>query len=278
MFQAFEQAAPQSVNTFGQALKYWRNQRGHSQLSLSLASDVSQRHISFLESGRAQPTRTMVKRLAAVLEISLREQNKLLTTAGFEPVYSELDLAAAEMAPVRQAIAFMLRQQEPYPAFVIDRYWQLVQANQAATRLMDWLLEGTTLTSPAQPLNLMQLMLDPQGLKPYVANWDAIAPHLIQRLRRESQAGPGQPNEAVFKKLLADFPAAVSQSLPAPDWNLPLLTVDFSKANRCLSFFTTITTLGTPYDITLQELRIESMFPANPSTEQDMQSLHQGES
>jgi transcriptional regulator with XRE-family HTH domain len=257
---------------FGELLKHWRSQRNFSQLDLSMASGVSQRHISFIESGRARPSRDMVIKLAAVLDIPLRQQNKMLTAAGFVPIYSEFDLSAPEIAPIRRALAFALRQQEPYPALVMDRYWNLVQMNQGATKLMDWLLAGQLIPDEIGP-NLMRLMLHPQGIKAHVANWDAIAPHLIHRVHRETLAeGQNEPSQALFNTLLT-YPGICDlwQSPAASHWQIPLLTANFSKADQQFSFFTTIATLGTPQDITLQELRLECMFPANDSTEQQFQ-------
>ncbi len=257
---------------FGELLKHWRSQRNFSQLDLSMASGVSQRHISFVESGRARPSRDMVLKLAVVLDIPLRQQNKLLTTAGFAPTYSECDLSAPEIAPIRRAIEFTLRQQEPYPAFVMDRYWNQVQMNQGAENLMGWLLAGQSVPDDIGP-NLMKLMLHPEGAKNSVENWDAIAPHLIHRVHRETLAqGQDERSQALFNTLLT-YPN-IRELWQAPtdgNWQLPLLTVNFSKAGQQLSFFTTIATLGTPQDITLQELRLECMFPADKRTEQQFQ-------
>ncbi len=257
---------------FGELLKHWRSQRNFSQLDLSMASGVSQRHISFVESGRAHPSRDMVLKLASVLDIPLRQQNKLLTTAGFAPIYSECDLSAPEIAPIRRALEFTLRQQEPYPALVMDRYWNQVQLNQGATNFMGWLLAGQTIPSDIGP-NLMKLMLHPDGAKDQVENWDAIAPHLIHRVHRETLAeGQDEQSQTLFETLLSYPDIRELWQKPATgNWQLPLLTVNFSKNNQQLSFFTTIATLGTPQDITLQELRLECMFPADEKTEQQFQ-------
>jgi transcriptional regulator with XRE-family HTH domain len=259
---------------FGQLLKHWRSQRNFSQLDLSMASGVSQRHISFIESGRARPSRDMVLKLSAVLDIPLRQQNKMLTTAGFAPIYSEFDLSAPEVAPIRRAIEFTLRQQEPYPALVMDRYWNLVKLNQGAAKLMGWLSAGQAIPDDIGP-SLMKLMLHPEGAKNYVENWDAIAPHLIHRVHRETLAeGQDEQSQALFETLLT-YPG-IRELWQAPttgNWQLPLLTVNFAKNGQQLSFFTTIATLGTPQDITLQELRLECMFPADERTEQQFNSL-----
>lgn len=264
-------------NSFGLLLKHWRSHRNFSQLDLSVASDVSQRHISFLESGRSQPSREMILKLAAVLDIPLRQQNKMLTTAGFAPIYSAFDLSAPEVAPIRRALDFTLRQQEPYPALVMDRYWNQLINNQGASKLFAWLLAGRTMpeavTSNGLP-NLMKLMLHPEGIRTDVENWRAIAPHLIHRVHRESLAeGIEAQAQTLFQEILTYPDIAELRKVPASDdWYLPLLTMTLSRGSVRLSFFSTITTLGTPQDITLQELRLECLFPADSLTEQWFQA------
>ncbi|MEL7070634.1 MAG: helix-turn-helix transcriptional regulator [Cyanobacteria bacterium J06581_3] len=258
-----------SDDAFGLLLKHWRSQRNFSQLDLSMASDVSQRHISFIESGRSHPSRDMVLRLATVLDIPLRQQNKMLTAAGFAPIYSEFDLSAPEVAPIRRALEFTLRQQEPYPALVMDRYWNQMMVNKGAENLLGWLLAEQAVPEDVGP-NLIKLMLHPQGIKPFVSNWDAIATHLIHRVHRETLAeGQDQQSQQLFDELLT-YPGvqALWRSPVKDNWQLPLLSTTFVKGERQLSFFTTLTTLGTPQDITLQELRLECLFPADESTEQ----------
>ncbi|NJO66865.1 MAG: helix-turn-helix transcriptional regulator, partial [Leptolyngbyaceae cyanobacterium RM1_405_57] len=189
MVQHLTRANPEQKHSFGIFLKQWRNQRGFSQLDLAVSSQVSQRHISFLESGRAKPSREMVLQLATVLEVPLRQQNLMLTAAGFAPIHTEMDLAAPEMASVRKAIDFMLRQQEPYPALVVDRYWNLILANDAATRLL------TTFIQPDQlqnrfcrdgKINLMRAVFHPLGLRPFIVDWEELSAHLLQRVHREA--------------------------------------------------------------------------------------------
>jgi transcriptional regulator with XRE-family HTH domain len=192
------------VSSFGMLLKQWRSKRGISQLELSLTSQVSQRHISFLESGRSKPSREMVLELAAVLEVPLRQQNLMLTTAGFTPIYTETDLSAPEMTLIRSALDFMLQKQEPYPAFAIDRYWNLLLANAAANRLLAAFMDIETL--PHQfyqdgKLNLMRVMFHPQGLRPYVTNWEDIAGHLLKMrsVNSISSAATQLPKKAIAR-------------------------------------------------------------------------------
>jgi transcriptional regulator with XRE-family HTH domain len=166
--------SPHLSSSFGILLKQWRSKRGLSQLELSLASQVSQRNISFLESGRSKPSREMVLGLATILEVPLRQQNLLLTTAGFAPIHTETDLSAPEMAAVQKAVDFMLLKQEPYPAFAIDRYWNLLLANAAANRLLTAFIDLETLQaqfSQDGKINLLRVMFHPQGLRPFVVNW-----------------------------------------------------------------------------------------------------------
>lgn len=273
------QSTPNRDTSFGNLLKHWRNQRGLSQLDLALAGNVSQRHISFLESGRANPSWDMVLQLAAVLDVPLRDQNIMLTAAGFAPIYSQSDLSAPEVEPIRKAIEFILRQQEPYPALVMDRYWNLIQSNTAAQQLTNWLVHSEKLQHHFcinGRINLMRLMFHPQGFKPFVGNWEEIASHLMQRVYREAFVdGHSDESMALFQELQAypDAPRLWQQSLPRT-WQLPLLTVEFVKDGLSLNLFSAITTLGTPHDITLQELRIESLFPADEVAQTNLANFY----
>jgi transcriptional regulator with XRE-family HTH domain len=263
--------------SFGLLLKQWRSQRGFSQLDLAVTSQVSQRHISFLESGRANPSRDMVLQLAAVLQIPLRQQNLMLSAAGFAPIHTETDLSSPEMVPVRRALEFMLRQQEPYPGIVVDRYWNLLLANDAATRLFGAFIAPEELQTRFYQdgrINLMRAMFHPQGFRPFVMNWDDFAGHLLQRLHREAIAeGESEQSSALLNELMG-YPGITDtwQSSSHTTHNSLLLAIHLKKADLELQFFSTIATLGTPYDITLQELRIECMFPADEITELNWQS------
>jgi transcriptional regulator with XRE-family HTH domain len=258
---------------FGTLLKQWRDQRGFSQLDLALTSQVSQRHISFLESGRSKPSQDMVLQLATVLEIPLRQQNLMLSAAGFAPIHAETDLSAPEMNSVRKALDFMLQQQEPYPAIVVDRYWNLILANNAANRLLTTFIDADnlqTLFCVDGKINLMRVMFHSHGLRPWIVNWEDFANHLLHRLHRELLAeGEHEQSTALLNELLGypGVPELWQGSHPAAQTTL-LLTVHFKRDDFELQFFSTIATLGTPYDITLQELRIESLFPADEATEQ----------
>ncbi|MBD1865304.1 MULTISPECIES: helix-turn-helix domain-containing protein [Trichocoleus] len=266
------------LDSFGLLLKQWRGQRGFSQLDLAVTSQVSQRHISFLESGRAKPSREMVLQLSEVLEIPLRQQNLMLTAAGFAPVHTETDLSAPEMTSIRKALDFMLRQQEPYPALVVDRYWNLLLTNQAANRLLNAFISPEELQAHFYrdgKVNLMRAMFHPQGFRPFVVNWDDFSVHLLQRLQREAIAeGESEQSKALLNELMS-YPDIVGvwHAAARVAQNTMLLTVHLKRGDLELQFFSTIATLGTPYDITLQELRIECLFPANDQTEHRWKQL-----
>jgi transcriptional regulator with XRE-family HTH domain len=268
-------ARPQG-GAFGRVLREWRRTRGVSQLDLALASGVSQRHISFLESGRAHPSRDMVLRLATVLDIPLRAQNVLLTAAGFAAIYEERELDDLEMQQVRKALNYLLRQHEPYPVLVIDRHWNLLMSNGAAARVLAWLRDPATMPahlSAGGRLNLLRALCHPDGLRPYIQNWPTVAGWLIERAHREAAAdGQSDTTRALLQEVLA-YPE-VPRAWQVPHWETPhepLLTVVLAKDGRVLQFFTTMTTFGTPHDIALQELRLESFFPADEATERTLQ-------
>ncbi|MEG4805332.1 helix-turn-helix transcriptional regulator [Microcoleus sp. ARI1-B5] len=274
MQQRSQPLNPNLAHSFGTLLKQWRTGRGFSQLELSLASQVSQRHISFLESGRANPSQDMVLKLAAVLEVPLRQQNLMLTAAGFAPIHTETDLSAPEMTAIRKALDFMLLKQEPYPAFAIDRYWNLLLTNHAADRLLAAFIDLETLQSqfcPDGKVNLMRVMFHPQGLRPFVVNWEDFAGHLLRRVHQEAMStsfsaigeaaqnesvtanGHSEQSVALFNELMS-YPGVsdIWQASNRVAQNTLLLTVHLKRDRLELQFFSTIATLGTSYDITLQ--------------------------
>ncbi len=265
--------------TFGNLLKHHRKQRNFSQLDLALASDVSQRHISFLESGRANPSQEMILQLATVLDIPLKEQNVMLSAAGFAPIYSERDLSSPEFEPIRKALDFILLSQTRSPMLIMDRYWNLIQSNPVSQRLMNWLINSDDLYNRFYvdgKINLMRLMFHPQGLKPFVTNWEETASHLIKRVYREAIANDkSQQPRQLYQEFMTypDVPQLWKLS-NSHTWQMPLLTVNFFKDGLNLNFFTAIATLGTPQDIMLQELRIETLFPADEITQTNLSKLN----
>src|ERR1044072_8918242 len=187
------------VKGFGQRLKWWREQRGLSQLALSGAAETSQRHLSFLESARAEPSREMVLRLAAVLDIPLRQQNALMLAAGFAPVWRESDLSSPELAQVNAALDHMLAQQEPYPAFVVDRRWNLLRANGGAGRLVTFLLGA----APTGPVNLADALISPDVLRPLIENWEEVAVHFLRSVQADAVADGTTETADLLKRLTA---------------------------------------------------------------------------
>ena len=273
------QSISNEQTTFGNLLKYWRKQRKFSQLDLALASDVSQRHISFLESGRANPSQEMILQLATVLDIPLREQNVMLTTAGFAPIYSESDLSSPEFEPIRKALDFILLSQTHSPVLIMDRYWNLIQTNPISEQLINWLIDSEKLQKYFyidKKINLMRMMLHPQGLKPFVSNWEEIVSHLIKRVYREAIADNNNEQTAQLYQELMTYPDVPQlwKLSHTQTWQIPLLTVKFFKDGLNLNFFSAIATLGTPQDIMLQELRIETLFPVDEITQKNLAKLN----
>ena len=267
-------AAP--VDTFGPMLRAWRRRRGASQLSLALQSGVSQRHVSFLESGRARPSREMVVQLSTALDVPLRQRNEMLLAAGFAPAYRESNLAAPELAPMRRAIDFMLKQQEPYPAVVIDRLWNLLQANDAANAFTVFLFDGMPpAPPPGKGPNLLRWILDPGALRPKISNWEEVARYLVSTTYAEILAAGGEPRALGFIEEIMAYPdvPASFRKLRFEERPAPVLTVDYLVGGKALSVFTTIATLGTPQDVTLQEVRVESFFPADDRSDALFKSL-----
>jgi transcriptional regulator with XRE-family HTH domain len=249
---------------FPARLAWWRKRRGLSQLQLAMAAACSQRHVSFLELGRTKPSREMVIRLAAALDIPLRQSNELLLTAGYAPVWGETDLGAEGFAPIREALDYMLNQQEPYPAVVIDRRWNLLKANQGAVAMVEFLVGPA---NPSASINLADALVAPDVLRPYLANWTEVVHYFVRSVEADAAADATPETNALLERLLdyKDVQAALSQA-PSPVATAPVLPMHFAKGPIKLRLFTTIATLGTPLDITLQELRIECFFPMDDET------------
>jgi transcriptional regulator with XRE-family HTH domain len=274
-----ETLTPASETTldFPGLLRYWRGKRGYSQLALSLAAGVSQRHISFLESGRARPSREMVLALAERLGVPLRQRNRLLLAGGFAPAYSEHALASPPLQMVQQAIALILAKQEPYPAVVLDRFWNLVDANAAYRGMLGTLLGDRAPASLAEDphrINLMLTVFDPAGLWPVIDNARQVGRYLLRRVWQELQVqAHDQTARELFARIADWHPDMVGPGgvlLPEDDGAdgppPPLLPVVLHAGGFRASLFSTLTTLGIPQDVTLQELRIECFFPADDAT------------
>ncbi|WP_211454936.1 helix-turn-helix domain-containing protein [Collimonas antrihumi] len=268
--QGAEPAAPNRYfNDFAAALRYWRDKRGYSQLRLSTESQISQRHISFLESGRSQPSRELILKLGTVLDIPLRQRNVMLLAAGFAPAYQERKLTDPELSSVKQALDFMLAQQAPYPALVVDRLWNLVMSNGPAAMMIRWLLElPENQPIPREGINVLKLMLDPQAIRKYLVNWQDVSADLLHWIQREAMSdGPGSEATSLLEQLIALAGIKAATQTPNLDTRvLPFLAMTIRKDDVELNLFTSIATMGTPHDVTVHELRIESFFPADAAT------------
>jgi transcriptional regulator with XRE-family HTH domain len=250
-------------------LRWWRTRRGLAQLDLAGAAGTTQRHVSFLESGRAQPSREMVLRLAATLDVPLRQQNALLLAAGFAPAWRESNPAAPELAAVNQALEHMLAQQEPFPAIVVDRRWNVLRANAGAARLTTFLTGPSPAPTAASSVNMAEWLLSPEGPRPFLVNWQDVAIYFLRGIQADAMADGSQETAELLQRLLA-YPGVPALShVPAlEEPPPPVLAIHFRKGQTSLRLFTTIATLGTPQDVTVQELRIECFFPADVATSQ----------
>jgi transcriptional regulator with XRE-family HTH domain len=248
-----------AVPQLGPLLRYWRQERGKSQLDLSMDTGISQRHLSFVESGRSAPSRDFLSTVSDALNIPLRERNVLLLASGYAPQFSEQAMDAEQMAIVFRAIDRMLQQHEPHPALVLDRHWNVVRTNQAAPRFFSSFVD---LEARPKPRNLLDLMFDPAGMRPFVEEWEKVAASLLQRVRREAV---GQVLDAGLQELLKrlrEYPG-VRGLKPSQVIQSPVLPITFRRGNQRFSYFSLITTVGTPQCITAQELRVECMFPTD---------------
>ena len=259
------------ANELGLLLRQWRDMRGKSQFELSLDAGVSQRHISFIESGRSVPSRQMLMDISQALDIPLRERNTLLLAAGYAPLYQESAWDALEMQSVTSALGRILRQHEPFPAVVMDRYWNVLMSNESTPRFFNCFIN---MSARKGPRNLLHLMFDPAGMRPFIANWEDVAKSLIQRVYRESVGRViDEKTQELLAALLAypDIPTGwkslrALSATPATR-AMPVMPISFVKDDEVLSYFSMVTTVGTPQTIAAQELRIECMFPADDATE-----------
>ena len=243
----------------GRLLREWRERRRLSQLELSIQADISTRHLSFVETGRSRPTPEMIVRLTEQLDVPLRERNELLLAGGYAPAYPEHDLDEPALASVREALAQVLRGHEPYPAVLIDRWWDVVDANTALAPL----LAGCAAHLLEPPINVLRLSLHPDGMAPRIANLGQWRAHLLEQLHRRA-VSTGDPRLAALEAELRDYPAAGDSSTPhSADVVLPLrLRVGDGE----LALFSIEARVGTASDVTLDDLSIETFYPADAAT------------
>jgi transcriptional regulator with XRE-family HTH domain len=251
----------------GEQIREWRQLRRRSQMDLALDAEISPRHLSFIETGRSRPSREMVLLLANQLDVPLRERNGMLLAAGFAPVYGERDLRDSEMAAARQAIDIVLRGNEPYPALAIDRHWNLVAANRAVGPLIA--SAAPELLEP--PVNVLRLSLHPQGIAPLISNFAEWRAHILERLKRQVAATADRVLGELFEELRS-YPASDGAG-SVHELGGVLVPLRLASPAGELSFLTTTTVFGTPMDVTLAELAIESFFPADEATGERLRSL-----
>lgn len=249
--------------TVGELLREWRTRLRLSQLDLAVQADISTRHLSFVETGRSRPTSEMILRLAGELEVPLRERNRLLLAGGYAPAYPENQLNAPQMHAVCTALRQLLAAHQPYPAVVIDRGWNLVDANASVTIFT----QGAAVELLAPPLNVLRLSLHPDGMAPRIANLGEWRGHLLGRLRRQATLTADRALIELYEELRG-YPCEQSE----PEIELPgpgdvLVPLHYRHDGQELTFFSTTAVFGTPLDIALAELAIESFYPADPTTD-----------
>lgn len=270
--------SPPGHGQFGHLLRDWRQHRRLSQLALSSRSGISQRHISFLETGRSRPSRPTVLALSDALDIPLRERNALLQRGGFAPLYGEARLDDATMALFREALDTALTHHDPYPAIVLDGRWNLVMANQGALRFFGQFVDmGAALEAMGSPreFQIVRLCISDQGFKPFIVNWQELTYSFLQRARRALLVNPNDPLLPILIEEIVEAPDA-PQDWRAPDWTTPpapALNMVMRKGQRQYSLFTMLAHFGAPRDVTVEELSIESFYPADEATRTYLQEL-----
>ncbi|RUL72171.1 helix-turn-helix domain-containing protein [Dyella choica] len=255
-------------NDLGLLLRHWRELRGTSQMGLALDAGISQRHLSFIESGRSVPSRHALTSIVQSLDVPLRERNAVFLAAGYAPAYSEAAWDAKEMQGIKRALDRMLRQHDPFPAIVMDRYWNVLTTNASSPRFFGSFIDMEARTGPR---NMLHLFFDPEGVRPFLVNWKTVARSLIHRVNRELVGGVLDERSRTLLDELFAYPGV------DPSWrlrgsvdsasNLPMIPMDFTKHGKTLRYFSMVTSVGAPQSVAAQELRIESMFPADEETE-----------
>lgn len=255
-------AAPAATPVVGSLLREWRTRRRVSQLEVSTETGVSTRHLSFIENGRAQPSRDMVMRLAEYLDLPLRERNALLLAAGYAPAYAQTPLSAESMRDLRTSLQALVDAHRPCPALVADHGWNLVLANDSALAFV----EGVSDELVTDPINIIRLVMHPDGLRSRVVNFAAYSEHVLIRLQRQLRA-TGDPAIRELIRECQSYPG-IGRPRGSTHEVAPVLALRLSTGTDVLSFFTVVSTLGAAYDVTLDEIVIESFFPADAATAQ----------
>lgn len=254
----------------GALLRDWRQLRRFSQLDLALEAEISQKHLSFIESGRSRPSREMVLLLAEHLGVPLRERNALLLAAGYAPIYPERSLEDPSLDAARSAIDLILRGHEPYPAVAVDRHWSLLAYNNAVTRLLE-LVTDAELLKP--PVNVLRLSLHPQGLAPFILNLAEWRAHLLARLRQQVRAtADARLGELLGELMSYPHPGAGTRHEAEAEATI-VVPMQLKLGETVLSLISTTTVFGTPVDVTLSELALETFFPADAATGEALRAL-----
>lgn len=253
-----------TASEFGSVLRHWRETRRFSQLDLALQADVSSKHVSFLETGRNKPSREMILRLSNAMDLPLRDRNLMLSAAGFASAYSRSSLESPAFIQVDEALQRILEKHEPYPAIVMDADWTILRQNNGAVALLALFVANP----PPVSDNAFELLFSEHGLQPYVEDWEDLSATLLMRLFRETVASADNPNKRTLFEKIGRMPSTpgnwrdLASRLPSG----PTIDLVLRKDDLRCRFFTTVTSFGTPQDITLQELRIESYFPSDEAT------------
>lgn len=266
--------APGESATVGAMLREWRMARRLSQLDLALQAEISARHLSYVENGRARPSRDMIERLSEALAVPLRERNAMFIAGGFAPQYTETGLDAPRLAQMRYAVDAILAQQEPYPAFLLNKHWDILMENEAATRVNRYMLGGRD----SKHGNMLRQIFDPEDLRAALENWEEIGSAMLRHLHNEVAAARSDGQAAALLQDVLAYPGVPAHwrqrdlgTTPAP-----VLSACFRRGDVRISFFSTITTFGTPRDLTLEELHIESCFPMDAATDAFCRQLQAG--
>ncbi len=269
-------ALKKNVSDFGYLLKKWRQIKGFSQLDLALAADSSARHISFIETGRSAPSREMVLKLAAAMELPLRDRNRLLNEAGYRAAYTERPLEGEGLDQVKRALDFILEKQEPYPALVMNRCFDILMINHTGAKLVNAL--GFQLGGQNGPPNILYMTLHPDGFRTCVKDWERSAQHMIHRAYRQLK---GQDENDPLARILEEvkkypgIPEHIIVEDPTKD-ALPVLPIEIELNGMNLSWITTVASFGTPQDVTAEEIMVECMYPSNAETEAFAKALAAG--
>jgi transcriptional regulator with XRE-family HTH domain len=254
-------------NPFGAELKRWRSNRGKSQLELSMISGYSQRHLSFLESGRSQPSRATVMTLAESLDVPVKERNGLLFAAGFAPVYTNESLDSQRLHPAITALETIVQSHRPFPAIVVDRGWNAWAGNDNAFALFQRFLDKPLISDPSRPLNVMRACIEPDGIRRYIVDWHAFAAMLLVHLRHELVfEGDNADLRSLVDAIESDPEFAARGREAAAGAAIPVSTMRLERDGTAIDLFTLISTFATPNDATLSELRVETFFPANETS------------